>query len=206
MKQTQSRRRFRKKPMIAALLIAVLAVIWAERSASRLLFSYGEHAAAAKAQMLFAAAVGEMCETEDFSAAVSFQEDESGNVKALSSNTALQNALQSKLATALCTAFEQSDRASFSVPIGTLLGDSFSSGRGPSVTFYTALAASPTVTLSDDFSSAGINQTYHTVTAKATIELLITALGKTRSVTLSLSVPVSQTVIAGDVPWFYAAF
>ncbi len=190
----------------AAVFVALLAAIWAERSVSRVLFSYGEHAATNQAQQVFAEAVGELCKTENLSAAVSAEADDTGRVNAFSGNTALQNAVQAQLAASLCEAFEQTDRTSFSVPLGSLLGDAFSSGRGPSITFYTALSTSPTVTLSDSFSSAGINQTYHTVTAEAKFDVFITALGKTECVTLSLSAPISQTAIVGDVPQFYAAF
>lgn len=204
-KRFRIRNNRRHRRCVAWVCIGVLAFVWAERSVTRILFSYGEHAAAAKAQALFAEVVGELCESDAFSDTVFLETDENDKVTAFSGNTALQNAIQASLATKLCEAFDQADRASFSVPLGTLFGDSFSSGRGPSVTFYIALAESPTVTLSDSFSSAGINQTYFTVTADAEIAVLVTALGKTKRMTVSLSVPVSQLAIVGDVPRFYAS-
>ena len=206
MKKRLGNRKKWVRPLMAVTFVVLLAVVWVGQSAARILFSYGEHAAAAKAQAIFAETVKSLCETEAFSDAVSLETDETGSVKALFGNTALQNHLQATLAEALCEAFEQSDRVSFTVPMGTLLGDPLSSGHGPTVTFLMAMVGSPTVTLEDDFSAAGINQTYHTTTANAEITVLITALGKQKQTTLSLSVPVSQTVIAGDVPQFYAAF
>ena len=191
---------------LAAAFIAALAVIWAETSVARMLDDYGEHAAVTKAQAIFADVVGELCKTEAFADATAVQTGETGDVTAVFGNAALQNRLQADLAAALCEAFEQSDRASFSVPLGTLFGDPLSSGRGPSVNVCMAMEGSPVVTLADEFSAAGINQTYHTVTDNADVTVLCTALGKTRQTTLSLSVPVSQTVIVGDVPTFYAAF
>ena len=189
----------------AILLVAALAAFWVEHEVSSLVFSYGEHAVTTLAQERFAEAVKELCAdnavTDD-----TVKKDENGSVTAFSSNTVLQNALQSRLASALCDAFEDEDRCAFSVPVGTLLGDALSAGRGPSVSFYVAFSGSPTVKLADEFSSAGINQTYHTVTATAHIDLLLTAVGKQHKTTLTLSVPVSQTVIVGDVPKFYAQF
>ena len=208
MKRAARRWKFFKNSRLfwAILFVAVLAFVWAELTVSRVLISYGNHAATTTAQAIFADTVQKLCQTEDFSAAVSLQTDETGAVTAFSGNATLQNAVQAKLAQALCVAFEQSDRASFSVPLGTLLGDPLSSGKGPSVTFFVALAESPVLTLSDTFTDAGINQTYHTVSADVRLTLLVTALGKSRQTELSLSMPISQTVVAGDVPTFYASF
>lgn len=207
MKRAKKRRAVRPLRLaLAVAFIAALAVIWAEMSVARVLYEYGEHAATTEAQAIFADVVGELCKTETFADAATVQTGETGDVTAFSGNAALQNRLQADLAAALCEAFEQSDRASFKVPLGTLFGDPLSSGRGPSVNVYMAMEGSPVVTLSDEFSAAGINQTYHTVTANADVTVLCTALGKTWQTTLSLSVPVSQTVIVGDVPTFYAAF
>ncbi len=191
--------------LLAVLLVIVFAVIGIENAVSTLLFSYSEHEANTRAQEIFANAVLSLCEENAVSSAVQKAEDDD-SVQWFSGNTLLQNQVQAKLASALCEAFEGEHRVKFSVPVGTLIGDSISSGRGPSISFYAALCGSPTVTLKDDFSSAGINQTYHTVTAEAQFTLLLTALGKQHESVIRLSVPLSQTVIVGDVPSFYAAF
>ncbi len=208
MKRRGLRRRFfrNRRLVLAVVFLAVTAFVAVEFSAARLLSVYGEHAATTQAQRLFADAVGEVCAEETFSDAVSLQTDEAGNVRSFSGNTALQNALQAKLSTALCDAFEEQDRVAFSVPLGTLFGDPSFSGRGPSVSFFVALSGSPEVTLCDEFTDAGINQTYHTVTAKAKLTVVVTALGKSNKTTLNLAVPVSQTAIVGDVPSVYVAF
>lgn len=205
----RSRKRYeifgKKRLLAAAFFIAVLAVIGVENAVSTLLFSYGEHEAVTCAQEIFSETVLALCEEENGIATAQNVEG-NGVAQGFSGNTLLQNRVQAKLAKALCEAFEGEHRVQFSVPVGTLIGDPISSGRGPAVSFYTALCGSPTVTLRDDFSAAGINQTYHTVTADAEFTLLLTALGKQHETVVRLSVPLSQTVIVGDVPSFYAAF
>ena len=206
MTRIHTRRRFNLRLPAAMLFLTAIVVIWAERSMAPILFTCGEHAATTKAQAIFAEAVGEVCADTAFSSAVALERDDGGNVQVLSGNTALQNQLQSRLAAALCEAFEQTDRTSFSVPLWSLFGDSLSAGHGPSVRFSIAMEGSPVVTIADAFTDAGFNQTYHTVTAHAEITVLVTALGRQSEQSLSLSVPVSQTVIVGDVPSVVAGF
>ena len=205
---TLKKRAARKKNGLlwGVLLVAGIAWIATECMVAEALNVYAQHAAATAAQETFAAAVKQLCETDAFADMVTVKTDEDGRAQTLMTDAAAQNAVQAKLASALCDGFEQRDRAAFSVPLGTLLGDPLWSGKGPSVKFFTALSCSPVVTLSDEFTDAGINQTYHTVTANVTVTVLVTAMGKSRETTLSLSAPLSQTAVVGDVPRFYASF
>ena len=202
------KRAARKKNTLlwGALLVAALAWIAVECVVTEALNAYAQHAAATAAQETFAAAITALCESDSFADMVTVKTDENGRAQTLMTDATAQNAAQAKLAQALCIGFEQRDRASFSVPLGTLLGDPLWSGKGPSVKFFTALSCSPVVTLSDDFTDAGINQTYHTVTANVRLTVMVTAMGKSRETTLSLSAPLSQTAVVGDVPKFYASF
>ena len=77
------------------------------------------------------------------------------------------------------------------------------SGRGPDVTFFAAVDGVAKTELRDEFSAAGINQTYHRVYLDITLQVLVTVMGHREVREVAVPAVMAQTVLMGTVPETY---
>lgn len=90
------------------------------------------------------------------------------------------------------------------IPIGDIVGDALSLGQGPDILIelnqYKATKAKP----QSSFEAAGINQTLHRLTLDLEVEAVVLLPGlNPEKVRASLCLPLSETVIVGDIPRTY---
>ncbi|AUG56614.1 sporulation protein YunB [Acetivibrio saccincola] len=92
------------------------------------------------------------------------------------------------------------------VPIGVLTGKSVFSARGPRINIKVIPEGSVETDFRSEFTSAGINQTKHRIyfLVKTKVGIAVPFINKTTEVTTSI--PIAETVIVGDVPWYYLNF
>ncbi len=129
--------------------------------------------------------------------------DATGKATLISCDTAAANRLRSKASEAINRALNEKDATAFQIPLGNLFSAPLFSGRGPKINACILPLSVATVTLSDDFLSAGINQTLFTLSCDVTVTVrLVTPLSREK-ITLNLSCPVSQFLIPGNVPGVY---
>lgn len=129
--------------------------------------------------------------------------DSSGRITGISSNSDKINRLQSLYIKNVLSALSDNKKATISIPLGNLTGSIFLSGRGPSIKLIMIPTGSVEADIKSEFSAAGINQTKHTlyINAKISVRALFPFSSKTTS---EVKIPVSETVIVGDIPTFYA--
>ena len=96
-------------------------------------------------------------------------------------------------------AVDKSDNV-LSIPLGTLIGNEYTTGYGPKLRFRMKFSQIPVLDFESKFSSAGINSVFHQIIIKAEISCSIIMLGADNSFSVSLSAIAAQTVIAGLVP------
>ncbi len=134
---------------------------------------------------------------------ISIQKDNEGNIALISANTVLMNSLAAKTANCAQDKILSIGEQGISIPLGTIIGGQFLSGRGPAVKVKIEPVGSVTSEFKTAFEDAGINQTRHKIYIVLTATVKIVVGNASQSVDISSQVLISDTIIIGDVPQNY---
>ena len=137
---------------------------------------------------------------------VSLQTDSSGQITALTSNFVAMNRLRALILDRVVEQVDTLDTKELGIPLGNLLGLVSLSDKGPRLPVRVLSVASAEGEFQNQFTAAGINQSYHRVMldVRVTIRLLIPG-GKAETA-VDTRVNVAETVIVGKVPDAYLQF
>lgn len=132
-------------------------------------------------------------------AAVHTDMSENGTPSFLAADTAEINCFRADISDSMRRQLEEYEEKPLRVPLGTLTGISWLTGRGPEVGLRLRLNGGVTTRLDSRFESAGVNQTMHSIdcTVEAKMYSMIPGCG---SIELSTNIMVAQSVIVGDTP------
>ena len=98
-----------------------------------------------------------------YSSLVDIEKDDSGRVTTVKADTIKMNMLKSEIGAEISNDILETDSREISIPLGTILGISALSGKGPKIKTTVTLASNVTSTIKNTFTSAGINQTLHEI-------------------------------------------
>ncbi len=90
-----------------------------------------------------------------------------------------------------------------SIPLGTITGISFLSGKGPLIRVSFTPVGSVQSSFSSEFTSSGINQTLYRVNLILTSSIRLVMPGVSESISVSAEAVIAETIIAGEVPQVY---
>ena len=140
----------------------------------------------------------------DYNDLVALEKDANGNIAALVTNMANINVLQAEITNLIVERFSESDLTKVSIPLGSLIGGTIFSGRGPRISADVISVTNVSTSFRNEFSSAGINQTRHQIMldVKVGLRILFANYRATDSVLTEISI--AETVIVGSVPGTYA--
>ena len=85
-----------------------------------------------------------------------------------------------------------------------LIGGTVFSGRGPGIPVRIVSVSNVTADFTNEFSSAGINQTRHQIILNIKVDIDMLIPGGTLQDTVTTSMVIAETVIVGTVPGTYA--
>lgn len=130
------------------------------------------------------------------------ERSEGGAVASVSVDPYKANLLRSAYVNRLSAVLADRERLAVAIPLGNFSGNIFLSGRGPKVRVYAMSVGNSGADIESSFSSAGINQTVHTVYIN--VEITLRAVYPfSETLTRKVKIPVSETVIVGSVPGAY---
>lgn len=139
-------------------------------------------------------------ETSDF---ITINYNKDNQITSIESNTSQINKVQSEIINNINSFFESKSQSKFSISLGTLTGNTFLNGKGPSIAFRFTQTCSPKVSLTSNFSSAGINQTLHQIYAHIEIEVYSVSPKKSKPVQFEFDYLIAETVVVGEIPNTY---
>ena len=116
------------------------------------------------------------------------------------------NRLQSSILHQVLEEIAQMDTRELSIPLGSLTGSALLAGRGPRISVRMQSVGSSTAYLSNEFSSAGINQTRHQIILNVDVYVSILLPGFSTATKVSNAFTVAETVLVGTVPDSYTYF
>lgn len=135
---------------------------------------------------------------------VDLQKDNDGNIIALTINTVKVNRLRTEIALALSRRTNEVNGTQIKVPLGNFFSSGFFSNKGPGISLSILPTSSIYTDIEQEFSDAGINQTVHKISFKATVDFNLIFPTEIVSEKYTSQILVAQTVIVGKVPSTYA--
>ena len=135
---------------------------------------------------------------------ISISKDNDGRIMSISTQVNEMNKLKLDIEKELLETFLNTDHITIEVPIGSLLGGEFLSGRGPCLKVRAVPMTRVYTEYENQFDSSGINQTRHRILLNYDVSLKILLPGKRESTKISTGICIAETVIVGSVPNFYA--
>lgn len=190
---------------VAFLLVAVLLVCGVGMVDSRLrplIQNYGYMAARRGAMLAVHTGVETVLadETVNYSSLVTVYRSETGQVLSAEANVTAINRLKSRITNAVMQELSKREEQTVKLPLGSLIGGSFFTGRGPFLSVKIHTSGAVISNLTGTFTDAGINQTNHRILLDMTV--MVTAALPTERVSLELSTQflICETVLVGEVP------
>ena len=200
-------RRSARARLLLAVLFLILMAFWVNSRLEPVVEDLTVNEARARAVQVISAAVEDSLAGQDQPVAsmVAIQYKESGEIASLSTDMAEMNNLKASLLADVQEELGESVHIDLGVPIGTLLGGGLLHGRGPEVPLRITLSGNIEADFESEFTSAGINQTQHTVNLWVRTTIYTFLAGKQGSAEVETTVPVAETVIVGEVPQMMAS-
>jgi sporulation protein YunB len=123
-----------------------------------------------------------------------------GKITSISADTRKINSLENDLKSKINAALANVDNNEMSVPIGTLSGITYFSGRGAELKIKLHQVGAVDAHIVSEFSSAGINQTKHSLKIVVTTELSAILPGHSTDIKMNDEYLLGETIIVGEIP------
>ena len=140
----------------------------------------------------------------NFSRLINTQYDMEGKIASLSVDSVGMNRLKSLISVSITRAIGEIEQSRISIAAGTLTGSTLLTGRGPKITLNVHISCACSIEVRNSFEYTGINQTVHKVMLDITTDVYVLSVGNTLTSQVFTSIPVSETVIIGQIPEIYA--
>lgn len=138
-----------------------------------------------------------------YNSIVSITEDKNGEIASISTDMISMNRLKSLITNKVSEYLERDSAVPINIPVGTLLGGQFLSGRGPMVDFRVLPAGYVHTEIYNQFQSAGINQTLHQIMLSVRVNVSAVLPFYTVDTEIDTNICIAETVIVGNVPNAY---
>ena len=140
----------------------------------------------------------------DYSNLITLEKDSQGNIKALVTNMAKINLLQTDILNSSIDRVSTENLSVIKIPVGTVIGGPLLSGRGPSIPVKILSVVNSSAKFYNEFTAAGINQTRHQIMLNINMDVKILVPWTSDELPVAIEIIVAETVIVGDVPDTYA--
>lgn len=193
--------------LVIAIIISVCygVVLLIDRKISPIMQTY----ALSRAQQIGAQAIyngiSEVLEEENvtYDQLITLEKDANGEVTAIKTNIMAINHLKSVLAIKILEKINAVDSSQISIPLGNIINGELFSGRGPRIPVKLVPVGSVFTNITNEFTSAGINQTRHQLQVEVNAYVAIILPNNSTATNVKASFNISETVIVGDVPDTY---
>lgn len=125
---------------------------------------------------------------------------DSGSVTSASTDLTSINTLKTDVSLRLSEYLMSKNKINCSVPIGSVFSDEMFAAYGFQIPTRVICSASSAIDFDDDFISAGINQTRYRLMLKITVDANLHTVFRSHNSKITVDVPISETIIVGDVP------
>ncbi|NMA95478.1 MAG: sporulation protein YunB [Clostridiales bacterium] len=129
--------------------------------------------------------------------------DNNGNITMIQANTVRMNNLASDASSMTLFEITKMGDQGIEVPLGSMFNSRILAGRGPNIKIKIIPVGSVSTEFDTEFENAGINQTRHKIFLNMRAQVRVVVPLGSDVVSVSAKVPISETIIVGDVPDYY---
>lgn len=189
--------------LAAAVLLAVS--VYSYFSVRKVILNAAKNDAAILAFNIANRIIGEQMDegTVTYDEIVKLTKNEQQNITALEIDIVKINKLKSEISSRISEAIGQTEEHIVAIPVGTLFGNEYTLGFGPSVKFRMQISASVITDFESNFYSAGINQVLHQIIIRVKINGNFVLPWNHAGFSSETSVIAAQTVLVGLTPEAY---
>jgi len=163
-------------------------------------------AAKNKANAVLNNAVTDVLSGIDTDEMVNINLNNTSEISSITTNTTKLNLIKSKVYKKIDEYLENSNTTTIYIPIGSLTDFPVLQGIGYRIPIKIVFDTTISMDFSDSITEAGINQAYHETFIIATANIDIISSVLTTSDTVNIDIPISQTLIIGNVPNTYYGY
>jgi sporulation protein YunB len=131
---------------------------------------------------------------------VKITRDSGNNVTSIQTDIVGLNQIRTEIDYLFSEEMNKQSQILFSVPIGTIIGNEYTVGRGPKIDFKLDLSVNTSTDYTSKFYSAGINQTLHQICVEVSGSAYLLSPWYKTAIDFNTSYIVAETVIQGIVP------
>lgn len=192
--------------IFAFLFLAVLGLIFFEFRAKPVIRDFAVTQAENIASNIIENAIVSVLQEKGitYSSLVEVEKDDYGRITAVKADTVKMNLLKSEISAEISKDILETDSREISIPLGTIIGISTLSGKGPKIKTTLTLASNVSTSIDNVFTSAGINQTLHEIFVNINATVYVIMPKNSSSAEVNTNFCIAQTVIIGTVPNTFA--
>lgn len=184
------------------IILLMAAVISAENAVKDVAVMQAEYYSRLKANEIVSSAVSDYLDENRYTysdfAAVIYGED--GGVASIEAVTYNINKVQTELILRINGEFEESCDTSAEIPLGSLTDSYLLAGKGPRIRLRICPVRDASVVLTSTFTSAGMNQTCHRISAVVTADINSSIPLYSFGTQVSFEFLIAENIIVGEVP------
>lgn len=202
----RSFRKRRKKILIFIFFLLVITIFfytYIESSIRPKIIAMSEIKVRLLATQAINEAVAKKIALNEFNNLVNIKTDNVGKITLVQANTVEMNRLAVETSIAIQKELEDIKTKDISISIGNVLGSQIFADTGPRIKINIQPAGSVHVDFTTEFLEAGINQTRLKIYLKVNTKVQIIIPFTGEKIDVSTNIPVSETIIVGDVPESY---
>lgn len=129
--------------------------------------------------------------------------DNNGNITMIQANTVRMNNLAAEASSSTLVEITKMGDQGIEVPLGSIFNSRILAGMGPNIKIKIIPVGSVSHEFDTEFENAGINQTRHKIFLNMRAQVRVVVPLGSDIVTVSTKVPISETIIVGEVPDYY---
>lgn len=129
--------------------------------------------------------------------------DNNGNITMIQANTIRMNNLAAEASSSTLSEITKMGDQGIEVPLGSIFNSRILAGMGPNIKVRIIPVGSVSTEFDTEFENAGINQTRHKIFLNMRAQVRVVVPLGSDVVAVSAKVPISETIIVGEVPDYY---
>ena len=188
---------------VAAITIIILIIVLLfDARTEPIIRSYSKTAAKNEAGLIVNDTVAKILRDENitYSSLVNIEKDNSGNIKAITTDIVNLNLLKAEINSRISHSIENKGSFQVEIPFGVIFGSDLLSGIGPDIGSDIKMSGNSKSEITNEFLSAGINQTLHRIMLNIKVEILIVLPDNQTTVVYETNMCIAETVIVGITP------
>ena len=187
--------------VVIALIFTCIFIIY-DGKTRKIISNFSETAAKIKINTMLNDRVSEYLTVNntEYSKLVNLTYGDNNEVKSLEVNSIEINKIKSGIVSSIQRKIASDNKINIKIPLGTILGNSFTLGRGPSIPIDLTMSSAVESNVISTFEGAGINQTLHRIILRLQINTYIVMPWYRSNCILETDFILAETVIVGKVP------